>query len=121
MLGCDDSTCSGKHLGGSLQLALTWQHARGRRSGPLYERSVDGPPVGILPKRHRLGAGGLLVGQQPCSCGGHTTWTCECGAGPRPTAIDVVRALTRPPGNDQWHMIWQLTMREHRWGHGAAA
>ena len=31
---------------------------------------------------HRLGAGRVLVGHQPCSCrGGHTSWAClQCGA-----------------------------------------
>jgi hypothetical protein len=42
--------------------------------------------------------------------------TASLRRGPRPTAIDVVRALTRPGGNDQWHITWQLPMREHRWG-----
>jgi hypothetical protein len=49
-------------------------------------RCTDGSwmirPPERCPRGHRLGAGRVLVGHQPCSCpGGHTSWACrECGA-----------------------------------------
>jgi hypothetical protein len=48
-------------------------------------RSISGewmvrPPT-HCPAGHAFKPGSTLVGHQPCSCfGGHTTWTCECGA-----------------------------------------
>jgi hypothetical protein len=50
-------------------------------------RSTDGAwmtrPPDRCPHGHPLGPGRVLVGHQPCGCemrGGHTTWTCQCGA-----------------------------------------
>jgi hypothetical protein len=48
-------------------------------------RCTDGrwmtrPPT-HCPRGHRLQPGRVLVGHKVCSCrGGHTSWTCECGA-----------------------------------------
>ncbi|ETW23204.1 hypothetical protein [Mycobacterium gastri] len=47
-------------------------------------RCTDGtwmvrPPT-HCPRGHRLARGRVLVGHQPCSCGGHTTWRCACDA-----------------------------------------
>jgi hypothetical protein len=37
-------------------------------------------PPQHCPRGHRLSPGRVLVGHRVCSCGGHTTWTCDCGA-----------------------------------------
>ena len=36
-------------------------------------------PPHHCPRGHRLSPGRVLVGHRVCSCGGHTTWTCDCG------------------------------------------
>ncbi|MEW2483551.1 hypothetical protein AB0876_28595 [Mycobacterium sp. NPDC049093] len=38
-------------------------------------------PPKRCPNGHQLGGHRVLVGHQPCNCGGHTTWRCrECDA-----------------------------------------
>ncbi|MDD7812642.1 hypothetical protein PP713_08745 [Mycobacterium sp. CSUR Q5927] len=38
-------------------------------------------PPARCPAGHQFGPGRVLVGHQPCGCGGHTTWRCTaCGA-----------------------------------------
>lgn len=63
---------------------------------------VDGSwmvrPPQHCPNGHELGANRALVGHQPCSCGGHMSWTClRCdGAVYAPTLAGGCRALAGP-------------------------